>query len=73
MDIFGNFSILKGDKGKRYVQRKGELDYSYSQTALNTVGEVEDKTSSSRSSGSMKAILLLFFCILGARLFSSSS
>lgn len=69
MDIFGNFSILKGDKGKRYVQRKGELDYSYSQTALNAVGEVEDKTSSFRSSGSMKAILLLFFCILGARLF----
>ncbi|MCL5410398.1 MAG: penicillin-binding protein 2 [Patescibacteria group bacterium] len=69
MDIFGNFSRLKGDKSKRHIQKKVELDYSYSETVLDSVGKVEDKTSASKSSGSMKAMLLLFFCILCSRLF----
>ncbi|MFA4996028.1 MAG: penicillin-binding protein 2 [Patescibacteria group bacterium] len=69
MDIFGNFSKLKGDKNKRRIHKKVELDYSYSETVLNSVGKVEDKSSASTSSGNMKALLLLFFCILGARLF----
>lgn len=69
MDIFGNFSKLKGDKNKRRIQHKAELDFSYSNTVLNPIGEVEDKTSAAKLSEGVKVILLLFFFILASRLF----
>lgn len=69
MDIFGNFSKLRGDKDKRKVQSKEELDFSYADTALNPISQVEDKDAPSKIVSSLKAFVLLFFVILAARLF----
>ncbi len=69
MDIFGNFSKLTGDRDKRRVQNEEELDFSYSDTALEPISKVEDKDSSGRVASNLKAIVILFFFILVARLF----
>ena len=69
MDIFGNFSKLTGDRDKRKVQSKEELDFSYSETALEPISKVEDKDLSGKAAANLIAIVVLFFFILSARLF----
>jgi len=63
MDIFGNFSKLAGDKDERRVQSKEELDFSYSETALEPVSKVEDKDEPSKIASSFRAFVVLFFVI----------
>jgi len=68
MDIFGNFSKLKGDNDKRKVFRKKELDFSYSDLTLEPVGKIESKESV-RSIFMIKALIIFLFCIVVLRLF----
>ena len=69
MDIFGNVSNLPGDDTKRKVNAKTELDFSYSEIALDSVGKVEDKTSGFSLFG-IKTFSVLLFCLLIFKLFS---
>ena len=68
MDIFGNFSKLKGDNDKRKVFRKKELDFSYSDLTLEPVSKIESKEGV-RSIFTIKALIILFFCVIIFRLF----
>jgi penicillin-binding protein 2 len=67
MDIFGNFSKLKGDKHKRRVAKQGYLNFSYAETAIDPVGKIETK--SSHSFFSLKVFVVFLFCVLVFRLF----
>lgn len=69
MDIFGNFSKLKGDREKRRVQRKAELDFSYSEIMLEPVSEVSEKAETKKSF-LLKTVIVFIFGILVFRLFS---
>lgn len=66
MDIFGNFSNLKGDKRKRIVRDEEELDYSF--TDGNTLGKIESREYSFPGN-LVKFFLVLIFCGLISRLF----
>lgn len=68
MDIFGNVSKLPGDGSKRKVNSKPELDFSYSDVSLNSLGKVESKTAGFSLFG-IKTIVVLFFCLLVFKLF----
>lgn len=68
MDIFGNFPSLRGDKGKRYVKNKEELDFSYSDIENGSIGKIEDKDSNFPIA-MVKFVLILIFCGLVSRLF----
>lgn len=68
MDIFGNFSKLKGDKKKRFVDRMKVAEFSYSDIAVEAVEKVEDKETGG-STLAVKAFLVLLFLSLIFRLF----
>jgi penicillin-binding protein 2 len=68
MDIFGNFSSLKGDKNKRYVKNREELDFSYSDSEKGLIGKIEKKDSNFPISF-IQLFLILIFCGLVSRLF----
>ncbi len=67
MDIFGNFSKLKGDKEKRRLLTKEELDFSLSDT-IETIGKIESKEVI-RSTFNLKSIVVVIFCVFVFRLF----
>lgn len=68
MDIFGNFSFLRGDKNKRFVKRGEEADFSYSNSPDVSIGKVEKKDSNFSASVT-SFFLVLIFCGLVSRLF----
>ncbi|MEK9155739.1 MAG: penicillin-binding protein 2 [Patescibacteria group bacterium] len=68
MDIFGNFSELRGDKKTRRVTRGDDLDFSYSDVANTCLTRLEEKEAPP-SSWAMKFLLVLAFSILVGRLF----
>lgn len=63
MDIFGNFSKLPGDRDKRKVHKKNELDFSYAETVADPISKVEGK-SQIKQVLAIKAVLVLLFCML---------
>lgn len=67
MDIFGNFSKLKGDKEKRQVRRKAELDFSYSDVALESVGAIDEKVEGNHLNIWPKIIVIVLFCVLALK------
>jgi len=70
VDILGNYSKLRGDKRKRRVARRQEIDFSYSQVALKTRGKIEPKQKLFSSLFSLKAVIVLLFCLLIFKIFS---
>lgn len=68
MDFLGNFSHLFGDKKKRFVKMREELDYSYQDITLEPIAKVEDKKLYF-SIFTIKSFFVLVFCILFFRLF----
>jgi penicillin-binding protein 2 len=68
MDIFGNFAELKGDSEKRKVSLPEELDFSYSEIALNKIGEMSEKAPQKRPI-LLKVLLIGLFSVLILRLF----
>lgn len=67
MDIFGNFSKLGGDKSNRRG-KKGSIDYSYINTAMEPIAKIETK-SLTRSFLGLKVFVVFIFCVLVSRLF----
>lgn len=68
MDILGNFSKLGGDKKKRQIYRKKELEYSVLEADVKAIGRIEEKEAS-HSIIIVKAVIFLLFCFLCFRLF----
>ena len=68
MDIFGNFSNLRGDIEKRKVHRQDEQDFSFSDMAEG-VSRIENKNNL-KSTFLLKAVVIFLFAILVSRLFS---
>ncbi len=69
MDIFGNFSNLKGDKHKRRIIKEEELDFSCEDAFIEPIKKIEDKEPPAFLS-SIKFVLVLFFLIIISKLFS---
>ncbi|MCX6808252.1 MAG: penicillin-binding protein 2 [Candidatus Berkelbacteria bacterium] len=68
MDIFGNFSKLKGDKEIRKIERQSEIVFSYSDLMAEPVGKIENK-SAFNSIRIFKIAVMLVFCVLASKLF----
>lgn len=68
MDIFGNFSVLLGDRNKRYSKTKKEENFVYTDTSLEPIAEIENKQQFF-SIFAVKVFLILLFCVLIVRLF----
>jgi len=68
VDIFGNFSKLKGDKETRKIAESDEREFSYSKVAVPTMGKLENKSAVS-SLVLWKIITVTIFCLLVGRLF----
>lgn len=69
MDIFGNFSKLKGDGEKRTVTRKAEIDYEPGEIlSRDSIGKIDSK-SAPRFVLAIKVLTIILFCGLIFRLF----
>ncbi|MEI7791885.1 MAG: penicillin-binding protein 2 [Candidatus Berkelbacteria bacterium] len=68
MDIFGNFSFLRGDKEKRVIQETEDLEFSYSDVTNEAICKIEDR-SGPKSVTALKVIVVLIFCAAVLRLF----
>lgn len=68
MDIFGNFSALRGDKEKRTIQQKEDLEFSYGDITNEAICKIEDKTGP-KSVIVLKLTIIILFCIAILRLF----
>jgi penicillin-binding protein 2 len=69
MDIFGNFSKLKGDKISRRVHREEEVDFSYGDIVSIPIAKMEDKAKTN-SFTPLKMLTFVIFSILLVRLFT---
>lgn len=71
MDIFGNFTNLKGDARRRKVRAITDLEFSFSDLNEDSIGEIEEKEEKAYFSAFLgKLLLCLLFCILIFKLFS---
>jgi penicillin-binding protein 2 len=68
MDIFGNFSALRGEKKKRKVSFSEESDFRYQDITLEGQSRIEE-AQTSRFSIYLKVITSIIFIILGSKLF----
>lgn len=68
MDIFGNFSKLATDKNKRQVEDLREVDFSYSDVAIEGIQDLEEKRATS-SVFWLKLFTVGVFLVLIGRLF----
>lgn len=68
MDIFGNFSSLRGDKEKRIIQETEDLEFSYSDITNESICKIEDR-SGPKSVTALKVLIAVIFCAAILRLF----
>lgn len=68
MDIFGNFSFLKGMKNKRFVEDKDNRELTYSDVTFEAVGKIENRETSFPVH-TVKVMIALLFCALILKLF----
>lgn len=68
MDILGNFSDLRGDKKQRRLKKKELQNFDYGDTAIEKVGQIENKREKVNLSA-VKYIAVLIFCVLAIRVF----
>ncbi|OQA04621.1 MAG: Stage V sporulation protein D [bacterium ADurb.Bin400] len=64
MDIFGNFSELRGDREKRRITQKEGRDFSYSDAVIESVSVMEDKEQLSNPFGVKFAIAAVFLLMV---------
>lgn len=68
MDIFGNFSKLRGDKSTRIVKKIDEHEFNYAETVMETGGRLESKDSV-KSIFFVKFLIIATILVLVCRLF----
>ncbi len=65
MDIFGNSTNLKGDKSKRQLRTKDELDFSYADTINEGLTKIEEKDIPGYLYFFKISIAMLFIILMG--------
>ncbi len=70
MDIFGNFTRLRGDNKRRRVKKNSSFDFTFSDISTpNSIGEVQEADKTYFSLLLAKSLVVLVFCVLVFKLF----